>query len=823
MTKTNLGATSSVFRNRRRSLWRRGLARLVEEVERRERLAVIAESALRAYAQLTNVVWNVESYIRYGDKFRGLLTVVRNFDLSLAYDQEFFVSSRNRLQEAKISDLEWCTGRGFWVVTGRDPRLVLKGPFPAGFLRVQLSAEVFRLPAAVSAEAEVEIFADFGAGFSSRYVFGYRVTTGKISIDEILALPRDALALRVDPINARCELRIAEFRVDPAPLEYVAWRMGQGFLARGGNLATFGAAFGGPAELRSAFRKMSSAIDRARDDYQSWVEATAIGPAQREKLAAQATRMPHRPKISVVTPTYRSDLTYLERAIDSVVAQVYPDWELCIVDDGSEDPRLLAFLEKQAQRDGRIKFRSSPVNGGVSAASNVALGLSSGVFVTFLDHDDELAPQALFRLASAIVAEPEADMIYSDEDKIDANGRRHDPLFKPDWSPETMLGCMYTCHLSAYRRSLVDEVGGLRSEFDLSQDYDLALRISRKARKIVHIPDVLYHWRTLPRSTASSADAKPTAEIAARRAVQDHLDALQMRGVALPGPFPGSHRIKLEVLGEPLVSIVIPTSANRIVPSEQRWRILDLVRSIYKTSTYRNFEIVLVENGDIEDPLKTQLEKFPISYARYDGINNNYSEKTNLGVVAAKGDFVILLNDDLGVITPEWIEELISWIQRPGVVAVGAKLFFENRKIQHAGVLMLGCGPSHVYYGARENYPGQFGGAVLLRNYSAVAAACIAVKKEDYVTVSGFDPAFGVNYNSVDFCLRLRQRGRIVYTPQARLFYFESASHDEYPPTEWQLFSEKWKSVIGFDPYYNCNLSQYTPYRVNVNLGNSHV
>jgi GT2 family glycosyltransferase len=750
------------------------------------------------------------SYLLHGDIFRKLLLAIRHFDANGVGGADIF--SHDSIKEAKASDLEWDGARAVWVVTGRDPRLVIPGPFPAGFVRVRLTGEVLRLRPGVALEAESEIFINFGRGFSPRHISSYRVESGKLSIDEILPLRRNAVALRIDPINTQCDLKIDNLRVEPAPLAYVAWRMSQAFRAQGGDPTRFNTAFTSRGEVRSAFLKMSRAVDRGRDPYQAWIEATTVGQERRDKLAAQIAAMPHRPKISVVMRTFRSDKKYLERAIASVVAQIYAQWELCIIDDGSRDGDLIAFLEKQAEREPRIKFHASSVCCGVAGATNMALDTSTGIFVTFLDPADELAPHALLRLVEAILSQTSVDMIYSDEDKIDADGRRHDPLFKPDWSPETMLGCMYTRNLSAYRKALIDEVGGLRSEFELSGDYDLALRIGRRARKVFHIPDVLYHRRTLPSSAVEPPD--PTAENTARSAVQDHLDTCQMKAAALPGPIAGSHRIKLEVLGEPLVSIVIPTAAKRLAPSEQRWHVLDLLKSIQSTSTYRNYEIVLVENGDIEDALKLQLAEFSIVYVRYDHSLFNYSEKVNLGVAAAKGEFVILLNDDMAIITPEWIEELVAWLQRPGVVAVGPKLLFENRNIQHAGVLMLGQGPSHVYYGASEDTLGQLGGAVLLRNYSAVTAACLAVRTEDYQAISGFDPAFRVNYNDADFCLRLRERGRILYTPEAKLFHLESVSRDDSPPAELEMINQKWGAVIGFDPHYNRNLSQYTPYRV---------
>ncbi len=744
------------------------------------------------------------SYLLHGDIFRKLWLAVRKFDASGAA-----LPSTDSLKQAKAFDLEWDSARAAWVAKSRDPRMVIRGPFAAGFVRVQLKGEVLSLRPGMALEAESEIFLDFGRGFSNRYVFSYRVISGKLSIDELLPLRRTARALRVDPINVQCDLRIDQLSVDPAPLAYVAWRLSQAFQEQGGDPQKFATAFAGRGETRLAFLKMSRAINRGLENYQAWIEATAIGQERHARFMAQIAAMPHRSRITVAMTTYKSDRAYLDRAIASVIAQIYPDWELCIVDDGSQDPDILDFLERQVQRDPRIKFQALSTRGGVAVASNLALRMASGVFVTFLDPEDELASHALFRLAEAIAREPELDMIYSDEDQIDRNGRRHDPLFKPDWSPETMLGCMYTRRLSAYRKRLVDDVGGLRSAFDLAGDYDLALRISRAARKVLHVPDVLYHRRS-----AGSAAPDPEAESAARRAVQDHLDASQMRGVALPGPINQSHRIKLEVLGEPLVSIVIPTAAKRVAPSLQRWHVLDVLKSIHSVSTYRNYEIVLVENGDIEDALKQQLSEFAITYVLYDAPLFNYSDKVNLGAAAAKAEFVILLNDDMTIITPEWLEELISWLQRPGIAAVGAKLLFENKKIQHAGVLMLGQGPSHAYYDASEGTVGQFGAAVLLRNYSGVTAACLAVKKADYQAISGFDLTFRVNYNDVDFCLRLAKRGRILYNPQAQLFHLESVSRDNSPPAELEMINQKWTAVMGFDPYYNRNLSQHTPYRV---------
>ncbi len=764
----------------------------------------------RSLAVFRRASHRVAAYLGRRSKWLKLAVALRFLDASRGTSE----TPADRLAEATPVNLTWDPARRLWIGAARDPQFVFSRPFAAGFYQVRVEGRLTRFPNALARELRTELYVDYGGGFSRADSLAYRIDGGRIAVDDIVVLPRRARALRLDPVNVEADLEMTALAFAPAPLGHVAARLREAHAAAGRTAESFLKDHRWPGQVRAALRRMSPALARGTESYRDWIEATAMTPARRTALEAKAAAKPSRPKISIVMPTYNADPRFLERAVDSVMAQIYPDWQLCLVEDGSPDPAARDFGRAQGLRDRRIAFRALPQNAGIAAASNAALEMAQGEFVAFLDHDDELAPQALLKIAEAVATHADVDMIYSDEDKIDADGVRSDPLFKPDWSPETMLGCMYTCHLSAYRTALVRELGGLRCAFDLAQDYDLALRVSRRARSIVHIPDVLYHWRTLPSSTASSSQAKPTAELAARRAIQDHLDANGMAGAALPGPFPGSHRIRLEVIGEPLVSIVIPTAARRIVPDKKRWYVLDVLRSILSTSTYENYEIVLVENGDMEPSLQAELKGLPVSTVLYAGKQFNYSEKVNLGVAAANGEHIILLNDDMVVITPEWIEELVSWLQRPGVVATGAKLLFPDTTVQHAGILMLGQGPSHVYYGERENYPGQFGGALLLRNYSGVTAACLAFKRRDFEAVSGFDPSFRVNYNDVDFCLRLSRLGRIVYVPDVKLFHFESVSRDDSPPAELAAINAKWADVIGYDPYYNANLSQFTPYEV---------
>ncbi|MCX8255507.1 Glycosyltransferase (modular protein) [Beijerinckiaceae bacterium RH AL1] len=697
-----------------------------------------------------------------------------------------------------------------WRSLGRDPQLTHEGNVEAGFLRVRLRATYHNMRSPAAREAIVELFFDQGKGISQVDAFTFALDGETVDIDALLLLESDATLVRLDPINTECEidLELCEFsRVafDDAIRELYASYCWDGDRPLHSEREFFDQIQW--ANISRFVRQQTGAIDHRADPYRRWIEARRLTPSiLRRQSSVGAAR--ETPLFSILMPTYKSDLSFLKKAIDSVRAQTYRHWELCIVDDGSADDALHDFLERQAAKDPRTRYERLTENVGIANASNRALAMARGEFVALLDHDDELALHALSAMAAAIERTPNVDMLYSDEDKIDREGTRSGPLFKPDWSPEFFLSCMYTCHLGVYRRSLVEAVGGFRPAFDFAQDYDLAMRVSAKARAIVHVPDVLYHWRMLPTSTASGADAKPTAELAARRAVQDHVDAQGFDGHVMAGPIPGTHRVKLNLQGSPLVSIVIPTAARRLDPNVPRWYLLDLLRSIRERSTYPRYEIVLVENGDIEPALEEELRAFETVRVTYRAPVFNISEKMNLGVAAARGEAVVLLNDDMTIITPDWLEELIAWLQRPGIVGVGGKLLFPDDRVQHAGILLLAQGPSHVYYEAADVDAGLVGSAITHRNYAAVTGACLAVSKANYESVGGFDPSLRINYNDVDFCLRL---GRIVYTAFAKLYHYESVSKGEVIASELGAFNERWADVLGMDPYYNINCSQSSP------------
>jgi GT2 family glycosyltransferase len=516
------------------------------------------------------------------------------------------------------------------------------------------------------------------------------------------------------------------------------------------------------------------------------------------------------PVISVLTPVYNTPEKWLRRAIESVLEQHYPHWELCIADDCSTAPHVRRILEEYAARDRRIKVAYRETNGHIANATNTALELAAGEFIALLDHDDEVTPDALLEVAAAVNENPTADFLYSDEDKIDEDGVCTDPFYKPDWSPDYFLTCMYTCHLGVYRASLVRELGGFRPEVNGAQDYDLALRIAARTERIHHIPKVLYHWRTLEASTASGADAKDYAYPAAQRAIANYLTVTGTAGDVLPGPRDGFHRVLYDIKGTPRVSIVIP-SAGRIIDHEGRP--IDLLRmcigSILEKSTWPEVEIVVIHNCDLRPDLEAWLKSRAV-LVPYDKEPFNLAEKINLGARHASGEHLIILNDDIEVIAPDWIENMLRYSQQPGIGAVGAKLLFPNNRIQHAGVVLLNGAPGHPYYNHPAEDIGYFLSAQVARNYIAVTGACMMTRHELWDKVGGFSEDFPLNYNDVDYCLKVRELGcRTVYVPEVELYHYESVSREAargVKPGELEHFQSKWLERYFLDPYYNPNL-----------------
>jgi O-antigen biosynthesis protein len=558
---------------------------------------------------------------------------------------------------------------------------------------------------------------------------------------------------------------------------------------------------------------------RYRAEYQHWWIRRCDRLSSQDIRAIRQTtaQLTYQPLLSVLMPVYNTDERWLRRAIESVQHQLYSNWELCIADDRSTDPRVGEVLREIQSSDPRLRIHFRDVNGHISAASNSALALASGEFIVLLDHDDVLSRHALAAVVHELNRHPDADIVYSDEDRIDEAGRRYDPYFKPDWNPELFYSQNLISHLGVYRTAMVRQVGGFREGYEGSQDYEMALRVVEQTQpaRIRHIPLVLYHWRAIPGSAALDVHQKSYAADAARLALEAHFMRTGVEATIEPAPHaPYYHRIRYKVPDpRPHVTIIIPT--------KDRTELLSAcVTSIVSRSTYRHFDVLIVDNGSTEPESQAYFERVRqdpcISVLRIDG-PFNFSRINNQAAARARGSLLCFLNNDTEVISPDWLEEMVSLAVRDGVGAVGAMLYYPSNTMQHAGVVLgLGGIASHPHRGERRGMPGNYGRAALTQTMSAVTAACMVLRKDTFEAVGGFDETLAVAYNDVDLCLRLGTRGlRNVWTPYAELYHFESVTrgddlHGANLPrflAESQAMRDRWQGLLDADPYYNPNLS----------------
>jgi GT2 family glycosyltransferase len=524
------------------------------------------------------------------------------------------------------------------------------------------------------------------------------------------------------------------------------------------------------------------------------------------------------PRFSVITPVYDTPADVLWAMLESVRTQTFGDWELCLVDDCSPQPHVMAMLEAAQSRDPRVRLLRRERNSGIVAASNDALAIARGEFVALLDHDDELHPDALAHVHEALLANPEGDYVYTDEDKIDRQGHHSGAFFKPDWSPERMRTQMYTCHLSVFRRSLVEEVGGFDPEFEGSQDWDLVLRATERARAVLHVPRVLYHWRMLETSAAGGGEAaKPYAFEAGKRAIQAQCDRLGIQArCERDEADPGLYHLRPALEREPLVSIVVPTGGQvREVRYEPVVLVSHCVRSIVESSTYENYEIVCVVDAGTNPAVLAELREIAGERLRLVDYDRpfSFSAKINAGAVRSKGEHLLLLNDDIEVATPDWIERMVMYSEIPEVGAVGGRLVLEDGRLQHVGVHFENALPGHPFHGFAGDFAGYSNAVRIARNCLAVTGACLMTRRALYEEVGGLSTTFPVNYNDVDYCLKLRQLGkRAVYDPDLLMLHFESSSRSsEVEEWEKELFRERWLPFTAVDPYSNPNLRHEAP------------
>lgn len=574
----------------------------------------------------------------------------------------------------------------------------------------------------------------------------------------------------------------------------------------------------GPAGIRAAIRnKLPVSGTRQVQDYGAWIAIAEPASERYPELFAQIQTWSNPVCISIVMPTFNSNLTHLTEAIASVREQLYPHWQLCIADDASTDARVRDLIVQAAQDDPRICYVMRPRNGHISAASNSALALATGEFCALLDHDDRLHPLALWHLARTLQRHPQASVLYSDEDKINEKGIRCIPYFKCAFNPELMLAHNMVSHLGCYRTAEMRAIGGFREGFEGSQDYDLALRIIERVRpdQIVHIPHVLYHWRITPHSTASGLEAKSYAQNATIRAITEHLERRGLQGEV--GTCPDLPHIGYRVQFEcpkphPKVSILIPTRDKADL-------LQTCVDSILQKTTYTNYEIIIMDNGSCESKTLRLFDQFRsrgITIVRDERVFN-YSALNNHAASLASGEFLCLMNNDIEIITPDWLEEMVSFAHQAEIGAVGARLWYPDYTIQHAGVIVgLGGVAGHAFVNLKLGDPGYFGRAIVHQSYSAVTGACLVIRKAVFDQVGGLNETLAIAFNDVDFCLRVRAAGyRNVWTPYAQMFHHESASRGiEDTPSKVARFESEmayirahWGELLDADPAYSPNLS----------------
>ncbi|MBI1891022.1 MAG: glycosyltransferase [Burkholderiales bacterium] len=709
--------------------------------------------------------------------------------------------------------------------TNNDPQFLIQGMQEFAGSWVELEFDLKAHPYAFS---QPVLYIDSGAGYSEQQSYRLACPDESTRVSKtIFRLPTAIQSARLDPIAEKKQFAISGVAVT---------RLNQ-FQALAGIISSIRA----QGQFRDLLRAVRDAIkvvpflyalratknaiyshyltclSQSSRSYKKWLTSFETPEKNYAELRKNYSTWTRLPLISVIMPVYNAPPEFLEQAIESVRDQIYPHWELCIADDASTNEKTKSILKKYAMEDKRIKVVFRAENGHISAATNSAFEISTGEFIALLDHDDMLHPLALHHLAETINRHSDAELIYSDEDRIDESNYRSEPYFKCEFNYELMLAQNMLNHLSCYRRAIVGDVGAWRKGFEGSQDYDLALRVIErlKPHQIVHIPRVLYHWRAIEGSTAHSADAKPYATIAAQRAIREHLNRMGVEAEVVDAPkLPTWSRVKFKV-PEPQPGVCI------IIPTRDRVDLLSTcISSILEKTTYKNYRILIVDNNSVEAETLAYFDKVKsevISILK-DDRPFNYSALNNGAVEACTSEYVCLMNNDIEVISPDWLEEMMGHACRTGVGAVGARLWYPDGRLQHGGLIMgLGGTAGHSHKFLPKNHPGYFGRAALHQAFSGVTAAVLLIKKSIYQEAGGLEEKFAVAFNDVDFCLKVDAKGyRNVWTPYAEFIHYESATRGyETTPekqrrmnAEAELLRERWGQRLFNDRYYSPNLTQ---------------
>jgi GT2 family glycosyltransferase len=582
--------------------------------------------------------------------------------------------------------------------------------------------------------------------------------------------------------------------------------------------------------IKSLFKKIFNHYLRRKNsidmtaDYRLWIKNNE--PTFEEIEEQRKYKFEYNPKISIVVPMFNTPKVFFCELIDCILNQTYSNFELCLADGTGTKADYIDELIK----DSRIKYKLLKNNGGISVNTNEALKMATGDYIALLDHDDKLPLFALYEIVKTINENKDVDFIYTDEDKfINSDEDRYDPHFKPDYSPDLLTSYNYITHFSIFKKELMDKLVGFRKEYDGAQDYDIILRATEIAEKIIHIPKILYNWRVHPNSVAGDSNAKMYAYDAGLNAIQEHLKRKNIDATVEHESNLGVYRVKYNINEQPLISIIIS--------NKDCYKDLGKCLNSISKSTYQNYEIIIVENNSTTNEIFKFYEKIQkndkIKVVYYKEKGFNYSKINNFGVKSAKGDYILLLNNDTEVINKNWLEEMLSICQREDVGIVGSKLLYYDNTVQHAGVVIgMGGIAGHINKLIENNYPGYYSRASVINNYSAVTAACMLVKKEIFEKVNGLSEDFKVAFNDIDFCLKVRELNKlVVYTPYAKLYHYESKSrgYEDTPEKqkrfqgEIELFREKWNDILKEgDPYFNKNFRLDMPiYYVNSNKINN--
>lgn len=539
----------------------------------------------------------------------------------------------------------------------------------------------------------------------------------------------------------------------------------------------------------------------------------------RKKDRSTYENLKYKPLISVLVPVYNVEGKYLDECIKSILNQVYDNFEICIVDDASTNQATLNILKKYEENE-KIKIKFRKENGHISEATNNALKMAKGEFVALMDNDDILDKNALYEVVKILNEDKKIDFVYTDEDKIDLDGRRSDPNFKSDWAPDSFYSSNYISHLGVLRKSIVEKIGGFRKGFEGAQDYDLYLRFVEQTTRICHIPKILYHWRMVPGSTAASIDNKDYALNAGKRALEESLERRKIKGTVKIAKNCPYYQIEYQIEKSPLVSIIIPTRDMSDITEK-------CLESIYEKTTYKNYEVIVMNNNSEEQETFDLFKKYKELHSNFRvidaNIEFNYAVINNMAVEKSKGDYVILLNNDVEVITQDWIDLMLGYASQKHIGAVGPKLLYPDSTVQHGGVI-LGLGvAAHAFVGVPGDAVVWGGRLSVPYNYSAVTGACLMVSKEKWNEVGGLEEKLKVAYNDIDFCLKLLEKGYYnVFVPMVELYHYESKTRgsDDAPEKkarfdrEQDFMYKKWEKRIKDDEFYNPNYSRKAWYRL---------